>query len=136
MYSWITRERGRGKRRVKADVRDDFEVLGLSKQADSGATYRVAVVSSYVSLKPPNTRVKLGRMSPLEHTLLFSSMFHCPFPSFLHFQTLDIVQDSKPMFYFLHLPAEILSSIHNAFCTSITTCIPFHLGFVLLILVY
>lgn len=98
MYSGITREGGRGKRRVK-DVRGDFEVLSLSKQADSGAIYRVAVVSSYVSLKPPNTRVKLDHMSPLEHTLLFSSMFHCPFPSFLHFQTLDIVQDSKPMFY-------------------------------------
>lgn len=135
MYSGITREGGRGKRRVK-DVRGDFHVLSLSKQAGSGAIYRVAVVSSYVSLKPPNTRVKLDHMSPLEHTLLFSSMFHCPFPSFLHFQTLDIVQDSKPMFYFLPLSAEILSSIHNAFCISVTACIPLHLGFVLLILVY
>lgn len=91
MYSGITHEGGRGKGRVK-DVRGDFHVLSLSKQADSGAIYRAAVVSSYVSLKPPNTRVKLDHMSPLEHTLLFSSMFHCPFPSFLHFQTLDIVQ--------------------------------------------
>lgn len=78
---------------------------------------------------PKHSGVKLERCHLLSTTYC---LLTCSIDHFLHFCIFEtITQDSKPMLYFPHLS----SSIHDAFYTSITTSIPFHLQLLILILV-
>ena len=122
MCSWITHGRQRKQRRERYQRR--LPSAWREQAGWHGAICTVLSCPLSAPQAPRHPRVSLDHMSPLAHNLLFSSMFHCPFPSFLHFQTLDTVQDSQPLFSLLNSFAEILlysqCFFKNIYCTTET----------------